>query len=71
MSLALLSRAKALAWQGRYENAELVLESLPHHSPEALDLLARIRAQQGLLREAATLWAEASRIEPGNSRIRR
>jgi flagellar motor protein MotB len=67
---ALLSRAIALARRGRYDSAELVLTGLPRDLPEALDLLAKIRAQQGRMPEAAELWKAALRIDPGDMRFR-
>jgi len=70
MVQALLARATALARRGRYDSAELVLTRVPRDAPEGLDLLARIRAQQGRTRDAAALWTEALRIDPGNLRFR-
>lgn len=70
MAQALLSRATSLARLGRYDSAELVLSSLPRTLPDALDLLARIRAQQGRMPDAAGLWTEALRIDPTNARYR-
>lgn len=67
---ALLSRATALARRGCYDSAELVLTGLPRDIPEGLDLLARIRAQQGRMLEAAGLWTEALRLDPNNTHFR-
>jgi flagellar motor protein MotB len=63
---ALLSRATALAHRGRLDSAELVLSAMPAHTPRALDLMARIRAQQGRFADAGKLWAEAARLDPNN-----
>jgi outer membrane protein OmpA-like peptidoglycan-associated protein len=70
MMQALLSRAAFLARQGRYDSAELVLAGLPSDMPESIDLLARIRAQQGRMRDAAELWTKALRLDPSNGRFR-
>lgn len=70
MMQALLSRAAALARQGRYDSAELVLAGLPRDMPESIDLLARIRAQQGRMRDAAELWTKALRLDPSNVKFR-
>lgn len=52
------SRAADLARSGRYRAAEMLLSDLVVFDPtvEIVDLLARIRAQQGRLAEAAVLW---------------
>jgi type VI secretion system protein ImpK len=70
MAQALLSRATSLARLGSYDSAELVLSSLPRTLPEAVDLLAKIRAQQGRMRAAAELWTEALCLDPSNARYR-
>ncbi len=65
-----LARAAELARAGHYAEAEEVLsvgESQTNYGPAALDLLARIRAQQGRLSEADKLWVRASQIDPANS----
>ncbi|MBI5576680.1 MAG: OmpA family protein [Deltaproteobacteria bacterium] len=66
---ALISRAASLARKGSYTEAENLLAAetggkVEH--PSVLDLLARIKAQQGKLFEAEELWTKASRMEPGN-----
>jgi len=65
---AYVALATRLARQGAYAEAEGILRDLPgfEESPAALDLLARIYAQQGRLAEAETQWAAARKLEPGN-----
>lgn len=60
------SRATELARAGRYDDAEALLRDLvPAGLPApALDLLARIRAQQGRLAEAKALWVQLSQLNP-------
>src|SRR5438105_13854934 len=65
-----LARATDLARAGKYDEAETVLAGAVGESgshPAALDLLARIRAQQGRLIEAQALWGQASRLDPSNT----
>jgi type VI secretion system protein ImpK len=64
-----VSRATELARLGRYDDAESLLEALlPAGVPiAALDLLARMRAQQGRLAEAKALWRQVSQLKPGDS----
>jgi flagellar motor protein MotB len=61
-----LAQARTLARHGRHAEAEDLLRAL---DPDAvtLDLLARIRAQQGDLDEADRCWAEAERLAPGTA----
>jgi flagellar motor protein MotB len=61
-----LAQATDLARAGRMAEAEQVLGAGDTVSPAGLDLLARIRIQQGRLLEAQTLWREAAKREPGN-----
>lgn len=63
-----LDRATSQAWRGDLAAAEATLGSSEDlaGSPAALDLLARIRVQQGRLGEARSLWAAASELEPDN-----
>ena len=62
-----LSQAADLARVGQYSQAEALLDSLQgEETPEVLDLKARIRAQQGRLAEAQSLWERALTIDPGN-----
>lgn len=67
-----LSRATELAREGRYKDAECLLEALlpAGLSTSALDLLARIRAQQGRLAEARALWLQISQLNPGDTAAR-
>lgn len=70
---AALTVASGLARAGRHGEAEAaVKEMLPHYetTPSALDLLARIRAQQGRLLEAEALWTQASGLDPDNEAYR-
>jgi hypothetical protein len=61
-----LSRAAELARRGSYRGAEMILgQLLPGDSgPAPLDLLARIRAQQGCYPEAKALWTRVLEILP-------
>jgi tetratricopeptide (TPR) repeat protein len=66
---AMLSQAAALARRGEYAAAANLLNQLVGQHNEgaaALDLLARIHAQQGRLSEAETFWRRALEIEPNN-----
>jgi flagellar motor protein MotB len=70
---AVLAKASELARSGRWEQAEDLLRQWPSEGPvpnAALDLLARIRAQQGRLFEAEALWTQASAADPGNERYK-
>ncbi|HEX8556978.1 MAG TPA: tetratricopeptide repeat protein [Pyrinomonadaceae bacterium] len=63
------ARAAELARAGRYAEAEEVLSAGgggAGDGPATLDLLARIRAQQGRLAEAEKLWERAARLDPAN-----
>src|SRR5665213_309961 len=65
-----VSQAAELALSGNYGSAESVLKDLAqrHDAPcEALDLLAKICAQQGRLLEAAGFWRRALDKDPGNA----
>jgi flagellar motor protein MotB len=65
-----IARATELARIGRYSEAEGVLAAVDREiesSPDMLDLLARMRAQQGRLAEAEKLWTRANQLEPSNS----
>jgi tetratricopeptide (TPR) repeat protein len=63
-----VSRASDLARLGAYDAAEQLIGQLIARDPsaDALDLLARIRAQQGRLDEAKLLWTRAMRIAPAH-----
>lgn len=67
-----LASATALAWGGDLGGAEAQVRRVADlaASPPALDLLARIRAQQGRLAEAEALWTTASQLEPDNATYR-
>jgi tetratricopeptide (TPR) repeat protein len=69
-----LFSATELARSGRYADAEqLALEVASSDSPfvpSALDLLARIYAQQGRYLEAESCWQRALSLAPGNPRYR-
>jgi flagellar motor protein MotB len=71
LAQAALSQATELARIGRYDEAERALGVNPAlDSSPVLDLLARIRAQQGRLAEAQALWSEAVRLDPNNESYR-
>ncbi|MGH9768169.1 MAG: OmpA family protein, partial [Blastocatellia bacterium] len=70
---ALLAKATELARAGRYAEAERLLSEAPDdgaRAPATLDLLARIHAQQGNLREAEACWGEAARLAPEHNAYR-
>lgn len=64
-----VARATAQARQGDLNAAEATLARIDRlaTSPPSLDLLARIRAQQGRLAEARSLWDTAAELEPDNT----
>jgi type VI secretion system protein ImpK len=65
----LIAKATSLAREGRYAEAENLLD--PESSnPVVLDLLARIKAQEGRLNEAEDLWRKALELDPGNDACR-
>ena len=71
LAQAAMSQAAELARKGHYDDAEQALGvNSGIASPSALDLLARIRAQQGRLAEAQSLWSEAVRLDPNNESYR-
>lgn len=64
-----LAQATELARAGKYVKAERLLNEMAQDatiSSNALDLLARIRAQQGRFKEAETLWMQVLQREPSN-----
>lgn len=64
-----LARASELARAGQYAEAKKVLAASgaeTESTPAALDLLARMRAQQGDLAGAEKLWTRASQLDPSN-----
>ena len=70
----LLAHASRLARRGRYQDAEVVLATLPADGPlgpATLDLRARVCAQQGRFLEAELCWIEALRQSPGTPSYRR
>jgi flagellar motor protein MotB len=72
-ALAALWRATDLARAGRYGDAEreLAAHATGSHRVAALDLLARIRAQQDRLGDAESLWREAAQIDPQDRRVQK
>ena len=69
----ILAKATDLARRGRYAAAEKILrqnsgDGAAH--PQVLDLLARIRAQQGRFAEAQAFWKEAARLKPEETAYR-
>lgn len=71
-SRARFERAKGLARRRRFDEAGVELDAALDAGgctpAEALDLRARIRAQQGMLLEAEAAWVEALRLDPGEAR---
>jgi type VI secretion system protein ImpK len=65
---AVLARAGALAREGRYADAEDLIRSAGPYSEsgEALNLLAKIFAQQGRWQEAAECWTRVLGMTPGH-----
>ncbi|MBF0402799.1 OmpA family protein [Candidatus Magnetominusculus xianensis] len=55
----MLARASAVASSGYHKEAERLIHDMPEKPHEALDLLARIYAQQGKFTEAKQLWTKA------------
>lgn len=67
-------RAARLARRGDFQTAETLLAPLPLEgplAPIALDLKAKIFAQQGRFVEAELCWIEAIRQSPGNPSYRK
>lgn len=60
----LFARAALLAREGKRDAAAALLGEAD--DPAGLDLLARVRAQQGALLEAERLWQGVLRIDPGH-----
>src|SRR5690606_15200121 len=66
---AVLSAATSLSREGKYTEAESTITSFTTGAkalPAALDLLARIRSQQGRLSDAEALWKHALQLDPDN-----
>lgn len=69
-----LNAAARAARSGRFQEAEVLMSSLPLDGPlgpATLDLKAKLYAQQGRLVEAQLCWMEAVRQSPGNEPYRR
>jgi tetratricopeptide (TPR) repeat protein len=67
------AHAARLARAGRYAAAEELIQPAVASraaAPELLDLLARIRVQQGRAGDAAELWTEALAKDPANANAR-
>jgi flagellar motor protein MotB len=68
-----IARASDLAFQHHFDDSEKIIAEVlrgdeqPH---QALDLLARIRAHQGRLQEATSLWNRAVVADPANESYR-
>jgi len=67
-----VARAAELARAGELHEAEAVLKQPCEapHTPDELDLLARIAARQGRFKEACRLWEAALHQVPGNENYR-
>jgi len=63
-----LGQATELSRAGRYGDAELIVRAIPdwEATAPALDLMARIAAQQGSLDHAIRYWESAIKLEPSN-----
>jgi flagellar motor protein MotB len=73
LSHIMLSKAAILAREGRYAAAESMINDLVSGEAAitpALDLMARIRAQQGRLFEATDFWKRALEAAPENDAYR-
>jgi tetratricopeptide (TPR) repeat protein len=69
-----LREANVLARAGEYSEAERIIAALPDEqraTATALDLLARIQAQQGRFAEAEAFWQRVLELEPGSAAARR
>ncbi|MEH1129114.1 hypothetical protein [Micromonospora sp. CPCC 206061] len=62
-----VSRAAAIARRGDLDAAAVLLTDLPDDDPAVLDLLARIRGQQGRWPEADQHWARVLELDPANA----
>lgn len=68
-----VTHAADLARIGKFDEAEHLIEEIcleRSHTAPALDLLARIRCQQGRLYEAEAFWTQAVRLDPDNEAYR-
>lgn len=69
-----VSKAALLARSGCYDAAKRLLAPMTNgseDSPECLDLLARIRAQEGAFSEAHALWTKAAKTSSDDREYRR
>jgi len=67
--LDILKRAALLARKGEHVEAENLLEPLCNNDNlriEAIDLLAKVYAQQGKINQAQALWLKALQRDPSN-----
>lgn len=74
--LEALACAQAAEWarQGQLRHAEAFLRPLaqrPDASPQILDLMAKVLAQQGLWEEARQFWERALALQPTNKAFQR
>jgi flagellar motor protein MotB len=65
-----VAEATRHARAGRYDDARLALEDLEGEDVAALDLLARIHAQQGDLTAADACWARVERLDDAHAGAR-
>lgn len=68
-----LMQATEFARSGKFNEAEHLINELSqitNTTPHVIDLMARIRCQQGRLYEAEALWSKASRLDPDNETYR-
>jgi len=74
LSDLVVSKAALLARSGCYDAAKRLLAPMingSEDSPECLDLLARIRAQEGAFSEAQALWTKAATTSVDDRQFRR
>jgi predicted Zn-dependent protease len=70
-NLLTINEALNIAKQGRYSVAESILKPLVYRDSaivEAVDLLAKIYAQQGQIKKAQELWFKMLKDDPSNLR---
>ena len=67
-----VDEAARLARSGHYDGALALLAALESHrvTPQALDLMARVRAQQGRWGDAEHAWNRAVGLSPDNQELR-
>jgi predicted Zn-dependent protease len=69
-----LAWAAVLARKNKLKQAETMLRPLadrPQATPNTLDLLAKVYAQQVMIREAQSLWLRAIQLDPDNTHFYR